>query len=149
MAASLRRQNDELACAVHFEVAAVAMWHMGNELPVMFGDQLEPLIDAVAIGQCRYALVPAQSQKNRDLLACLDHHHKLKIIARTPLYNMEHTSPAFIVSDYLPDPSGDDISLYAVRAANGFDLVHVAGHHELVRPSDVPGGARLVGGYAH
>ena len=148
MAASLRRQNGELACAVHYGVASVAMWHMGGELSVMFDDQLEPLIDAVATGQCHYALVPAQSDKNRDLLACLDHHHNLKIIARTPLYKMQNISPAFIIADYLPDSSGDDISLYAVRAADSFDLVSVAGHHELVRPSDVPGGARLVGGYA-
>ena len=148
MAESLRRQNGELACAVHNEVKSVAMWHMGSELAVMFDDQLDPLIDAVATGQCRYALVPAQSDNSSDLLACLDHHHKLKIIARTPLYNMQNISSAFIIADYLPDSSGDDISLYAVRATNGFDLVRVAGHHELVRPSDVPAGARLVGGYA-
>ena len=61
---------------------------------------------------------------------------------------MRSVHPAFIIADYLPDSSGDDISLYAVRRQRGFDLVGVAGHHELVMPSSVPDGARLVGAYA-
>ena len=56
--------------------------------------------------------------------------------------------PAFIIADYLPDPSGNDISLYAVRVEHGFDLVGVAGHHEFITPSSVPDGARLIGAYA-
>ena len=61
---------------------------------------------------------------------------------------MQTVHPAFIIADYLPDPSGDDISLYAVGTEHGFDLVGVAGHYESVTPSSVPDGARLIGSYA-
>lgn len=148
MASSLSRQNGKLSCAVHHEVMPAATWHMGSALEAMADHQLTLLIDAVAVGQCRYALVPANGNNNRDLLACLDQHHHLKIIARTPLYDIEAVHPAFIIADYLPDPSGDDISLYAVRSPNGFDLVGVAGHHDLTTPSGLPDGARLIGIYA-
>ena len=92
--------------------------------------------------------MPDRDDNNRDLLTCLDQHHHLKIIARTPLYSMQTVHPAFIIADYLPDSSGDDISLYAVETEHGFDLVGVAGHYESVTPSSVPDGARLIGSYA-
>ena len=148
MAASLGRQDGELACGVHHDVMPVAAWHMGGSFSAFVDNDIARLIEALAAGQCRYALVPARDDNNRDLLACLDQHHHLKIIARTPLYRMRTVQPAFIIADYLPDSSGDDISLYAVRSQHGFDLVCVAGHHELVTPSSVPDGARLVGAYA-
>ena len=61
---------------------------------------------------------------------------------------MRTVHPAFIIADYLPDSSGDDISLFAVQMKDGFDLVGVAGHYEFVTPSSVPEGARLIGAYA-
>ena len=148
MAASLSRQNGELACAVHNQVMPAAAWHMGSSLEATVDNKIAPLIGAVAAGQCRYALVPADHHHHRELLASLDLHHHLKIIARTPLYYMRSLCQAFIIADYLPDPSGDDISLFAVRMESGFDLVSVAGHHEFVTPSNVPDGARLIGAYA-
>ena len=148
MAASLNRQDDDLACGVHCEAMPAATWHMGSALSAIVDDNLGRLIEALAAGEYRYALVPARDDNNCDLLACLDQHQHLKIIARTPLYEMRSLHPAFIIADYLPDPSGDDISLYAVRSNQGFDLVGVAGHHESVPPSRVPGGARLIGAYA-
>ena len=148
MTASLSRQNGELACAVHHKVMPVAAWHMGSELAVMVDEKIAPLINAVAAEKCRYALVPADVHHHRDLLSCLDQYHHLKIIARTPLYDMQAVHQAFIIADYLPDPSGDDISLYAVRTLHGFNLVSIAGHYEMASPSDVPDGARLIGAYA-
>ena len=148
MAASLSRQGDELACGVHHDAMSAAVWHMGSALSAFVYNDIARLIDALAAGECRYVLVPARDDNNHDLLTCLDQHHDLKIIARTPLYNMQTVHPAFIIADYLPDPSGDDISLYAVRVEHGFDLVGVAGHHEFITPSSVPDGARLIGAYA-
>ena len=148
MAASLGRQYGELACGVHHDALPAAAWHMGSTCLAFVDNDIARLIKALAAGQCRYALVPARDDDNRDLLACLDQYHHLKIIARTPLLSMPAVHPAFIVADYLPDSSGDDISLYAVRTPHGFDLVGVAGHHELVTPSRVPNGARLIGAYA-
>ena len=80
----------------------------------------------------------------------LDPH--LSIIARTPLYDMPSLHPAYIIADYLPDPSGDDISLYAVPAADGFALTMIDGHHGndavVDAPANLPRDARLVGIYA-
>ena len=148
MAASLGRQDGELACGVHHDAMPAAAWHMGSAFSAFVDNDIARLIEALAVGQCRYALVPASDENNRDLLASLDKHHHLKIIARTPLYSMQTVHPAFIIADYLPDSSGDDISLYAVGTEHGFDLVGVAGHYESVTPSSVPDGARLVGAYA-
>ncbi len=148
MAASLSRQNGDLTCAVHQRVMPAAAWHMGSSLAAIVDMEIAPLIDAVAADQYRYAFVPADDQYNRELLACLDQHHHLKIIARTPLYCMQSVHPAFIIASYLPDPSGDDISLFAVRAVHGFDLVSVTGHYELVTASGLPDDARLIGAYA-
>ena len=148
MAASLGRQDGELVCGVHHDAMPAAAWHMGSALSAIVDDNISRLIEALAASQCRYALVPDRDDTNRDLLANLDQHHHLKIIARTPLYNMRAIHPAFIIADYLPDSSGDDISLYAVRKAHGFDLVGVTGHHELITPSSVPDDARLIGAYA-
>ena len=147
MAASLSRQNGEVACAVHKKVMPVLAWHMGSTSMPMINDQLFPLIDAVASGQCQYALVPA-SDNLETLLTCLDQYHQLKIIARTPLDEMKSIPPAFIIADYLPDISGDDISLFASYSSNGFELLRIDGHHTTLSPNCVSKGARLIGGYA-
>ena len=151
MAASLSRQNKDLSFAVHQAAAPAAIWHMGSALVATSFDQMTPLLDAVASGQCRYGLVPA----NHDieaLLSALDQHQHLSIIARTPLYDMPSLHPAYIIADYLPDPSGDDISLYAVPAADGLALTMIDGHHGnnamVDAPANLPRGARLVGIYA-
>ena len=148
MAASLGRQDGEVVCGVHHDVMPAAAWHMGSAFSAIVSDDIAWLIETLASGACRYVLVPAHDDNNCEFLNCLDQHHHLKIIARTPLYRMRSVHPAFIIADYLPDTSGDDISLYAVRAAHGFELVGFAGHHELETPSSVPDGARLIGAYA-
>ena len=151
MAASLSRQKGDLAFAIHDMVMPAAAWHMGSALVATSFDQMTPLLDAVASGQCRYGLVPA----NHDiklLLTALDQHQHLSIIARTPLYDRPSLCPAYIIADYLPDPSGDDISLYAVPAANGFALTMIDGHHAndavVDAQANLPRDARLVGIYA-
>jgi hypothetical protein len=151
MAASLSRQNGDLAFAVHDMVMPAVAWHMGSALAATSFDHMPPLLDAVASGQCRYGLVPA----NHDiaaLLDALDQHQHLSIIARTPLYDMPSLHPAYIIADCLPDPSGDDISLYAVPAADGFALTMIDGYHGndavFDAPANLPREARLVGIYA-
>ena len=148
MAASLNRQDGELACAVHHDAMPAAAWHMGSALSAVVDQNIARLFEVVETGQCRYALVPACDDSNRDLLACLDQHRHLKIIARTPLFSMQAVPPAYIIADYLPDSSGDDISLYAVRTVNGFDLFSVEGHHVSIPSPSVPEGARLIGAHA-
>ncbi len=147
MAVSLSRQNGAAACAVHKMVMPVLAWHMGNTFLPVINDQIAPLIDAVASGQCQYALVPA-SDDLENLLTCLDKHHQLKVIARTPLYDLSTVPPAFIIADYLPDMSGDDISLFATQTPNGFSLLKIDGHYETLSSTRVSKDARLIGGYA-
>ena len=151
MAASLSRQNGDLAFAVHDMVMPAAAWHMGSALVATSFDQMTPLLDAVASGQCRYGLVPANHDVEA-LLGALDQHQHLSIIARTPLYDMPSLHPAYIIADYLPDPSGDDISLYAVPAVDGYTLTMIDGHHGnnavVDAPANLPRDARLVGIYA-
>ena len=151
MAASLSRQNGDLAFAVHETVMPAAAWHMGSALVATSFDQMTPLVDAVAAGQCRYGLVPA-SHDVTVLLTAMDQHQHLSIIARTPLYDMPSLHAAYIIADYLPDPSGDDISLYAVPAANGFALTMIDGHYGndavVDTPANLPCDARLIGIYA-
>jgi len=148
MAASLSRQNGDLAVAVHPSVMPAAAWHMGSALVATNHDQLDLLLAMVASGQCRYALVPADGDQ-QALLESLDKHRQLFIIARTPLYDMPAVRPAFIIADYLPDPSGDDISLYAVASASGFTLGSFDGHHgDDAAGAALPDAARLVGVYA-
>ena len=152
MAASLGRQDSEMACGVHHDAMPAAAWHMGSAFLAFVDNDIARLIEALAAGQCRYTLVPARDDNNRDLLACLDQHHHLKIIARTPLFSMRAVHPAFIIADYLPDSSGDDISLYAVPAADGFALTMIDGYHGndavFDAPANLPRDARLVGIYA-
>ena len=147
MAASLCRQNGAMTCAVHKSLMPLVAWHMGGTFSPMISDQLAPLIDAVASGQCQYALVPAIDDFE-TLLTCLDQYHQLKVIARTPFYEMRAVPSAFIIADYLPDVSGDDISLFAARSPNGFDLLKIDGHCETLSPTCVSKDARLIGGYA-
>jgi chorismate mutase len=151
MAASLNRQNGDLAFAVHDMVMPAAAWHMGSALVATSFNQMTPLLDAVASEQCRYGLVPA-NHDIKALLGALDQHQHLLIIARTPLYDMPSLQPAYIIADYLPDPSGDDISLYAVPALDGFALTMIDGHHSNNAaddaPANLPRDARLVGIYA-
>ena len=151
MAASLSRQNGALTFAVHDMVMPAAAWHMGSALVAKSFDQMTRLLEAVASGQCRYGLVPA-NHDIKALLGALDQHQYLSIIARTPLYDIPSLHPAYIIADYLPDPSGDDISLYAVPAADGFALTMIDGHHGndavVDAPADLLRDARLVGIYA-
>ena len=151
MAASLSRQNGDLAFAVHDMVMPAAAWHMGSALVATSFDQMTPLLDAVTSGQCGYGLLPA-NHDIKALLTALDQHQHLSIIARTPLYDMPALHPAYIIADYLPDPSGDDISLYAVPTADGFALTMIDGHHGnnavVDAPANLPRDARLVGIYA-
>ena len=151
MAASLSRQNGDLAFAVHEMVVPAAAWHMGSALVSTSFNQMTLLLDAVVSGQCRYGLVPA----NHDieaLLTALDQRQHLSIIARTPLYDMPSLHPAFIIADYLPDSSGDDISLYAVPSTDGFALKMIDGHYDndavVDALANLPRDARLVGIYA-
>ena len=147
MAASLNRQNGAVSCAVHKKVMPVVAWHMGGASTLIINDQLFPLIEAVASGHCQYAMVPAH-EDIETLLACLDQHHQLKVIALTPLYEMRVIPAAFIIANYLPDMSGDDISLFASHSPDGFNLLKIDGHYETLSSSCVSKNARLIGGYA-
>jgi len=81
------------------------------------------------------------------LAVVLAAHNGLYVMARTPLFDMPAIPPAFIIATYLPDPSGDDISLFLSETATAtLDIVAVDGYHDAAPDNLV--GARLVGIYA-
>ena len=146
MAASLGRQNGGLTCAVHPDALAAAVWHMGAMVEIDHAADLTTLLGRLAGGSCRYALVPATGDL-AALAAVLAAHEGLFIMARTPLFDMPAIPPAFIIATYLPDPSGDDISLFLSETATAtLDIVAVDGYHDAA--PDNLAGARLVGIYA-
>ena len=58
-------------------------------------------------------------------------------------------TPAYILADYLPDESGDDISLFAVlQADDSIKIVAVDGYFDDQVPEECGQPARLLGIYA-
>lgn len=146
MASSLSRQNDGLTCAVHPDAMAAAVWHMGGMVEIDQTADLTTLLGRLAGGSCRYALVPVSSNL-AVLAAVLAAHNGLYIMARTPLFDMPAIPPAFIIANYLPDPSGDDISLFLSKTVSEtLDIVAVDGYHDAAPQNLI--GAKLVGIYA-
>ena len=81
------------------------------------------------------------------LAAILATYDGLYIMARTPLFDMPAIPPAFIIANHLPDPSGDDISLFMSETVSAtLDIVAVDGYHDAVPHNLI--GAKLIGIYA-
>ena len=143
MAANLSHQNDGLTCMVHPDALA-AVWHMGGMVDVEHTADLTAG-GRLAGGSCRYALVPMTI----DLAVgcCPAAHDGLYIMARTPLFDMPAIPSAFIIANHLPDPSGDDISLFLSETVSAtLDIVAVDGYHDAAPHNLI--GAKLVGIYA-
>ncbi len=79
-----------------------------------------------------------------------------RVIARLPLFQAAG-SPAYGVAAQEPDPSGDDVTLYAVRGAaeGALDTAEIEGTHWSLIAADgylevghIPAGAALIGAYA-
>ena len=147
MAASLGRQNGDITCAVHMAVMPAATWHMGAALAAKIDPHLDNVLDYVWRGEARYALVPADTD-GAELAAALIARPQLRIMARTPLYDMPTIAPAFIIADYLPDPSGDDISLFVTDTdTGGVEIKTVDGYHDTAETAPETA-KRLIGIYA-
>ena len=148
MAASLTRQNKDLLFAVHQAALPAAIWHMVSALTARHCYDFESVLALLGSARCRYGLVPAT--KNDDALAkaiCVT--PKIYIMARTPLFPVPTVTPAYILADYLPDESGDDISLFAVpQADDSFKIVAVDGYFDDQLPEACDPAARLLGIYA-
>lgn len=78
------------------------------------------------------------------------------VIARLPLFG-DKGLPAYGVAPQEPDPSGDDVTLYAVRGreAGALDTAEIEGTHWSLIAADgylevghMPAGAALIGAYA-
>jgi len=142
MAASLGRQNGKQTSFVHSAAMPAAVWHMGAMMALQVDDSIASLLAMIAEGRCAYALVPAD-QSDRELAAGLASTAGVYIISRTPLYPIESILPAYILANYLPDPSGNDISLFLREGNDGkVDLVAVEGYHN---PPDASQDGQLVG----
>jgi len=148
MAASLTRQNQDLTFAVHQTAMPAAIWHMGSALKTNLCDDYAAVMGCLDAKTCRYGLVPA-GQDDAALAHELCAHPQIYILARTPLFPIETVAPAYILADYLPDESGDDISLFAVPDANQHvQIVSVDGYINDHIPQNLGGAARLLGIFA-
>ena len=148
MTASLTRQNKDLKFAVHQDALPAAIWHMGSALSARYCADLGSVVALLDSSSCRYGLVPVT--KEETLLAqAICATPNIYIIARTPLFPIQTVTPAYILADYLPDESGDDISLFAVpQADDSFNIVAIDGYFHDQVPVACGPAARLLGIYA-
>ena len=148
MAASLTRQNKDLIFAVHQAALPAAIWHMGSALSARHCDDLDSVLAELESASCRYGLVPATAD-DTVLAQAVCAAPKIYIMARTPLFPIPTVMPAFILADYLPDESGDDISLFAVpQSDDSFKIVSVDGYFADHLPEACDPSAQLLGIYA-
>ena len=148
MAASLTRQNKDLTFAVHHAALPAAIWHMGSALTARHCDDFDSVLALLDSASCRYGIVPA-TKDHTALAKAICAIPKIYIMARTPLFPIPTVMPAYILADYLPDESGDDISLFAVpRADDSFEIVAVDGYFDDHVPEACGLAARLLGIYA-
>ena len=148
MAASLSRQNKGLMFAVHQASLPAAIWHMGSALTARHCDDFDSVLALLGSSNCRYGLVPAIHDDNalaQAMIAAPD----IYIMARTPLLPIPTVKPAYILADYLPDESGDDISLFAVPTEDdGLQIMAVDGYFNDHIPASCDPKAQLLGIYA-
>ena len=148
MAASLTRQNKGLIFAVHQAALPAAIWHMGSALSARHCDNLNSVLALLNSAGCRYGLVPA-TKNDTALAQAICATPKIYIMARTPLFPIPTVTPAYILADYLPDESGDDISLFAVpQADDSFKIIAVDGYFADHLPEACGPSAQLLGIYA-
>ena len=148
MAASLTRQKKDLTFALHQAALPAAIWHMGGALTVRHCDDFDSVLALLDSASCRYGLVPA-TKDDTALAKAICAIPKIYIMARTPLFPIPTVEPAYILADYLPDESGDDISLFAVpQADDSYEVVAVDGYFDDDVPEACGPAARLLGIYA-
>ena len=148
MAASLTRQNKDLTFAVHQAALPAAIWHMGSALMARHCENLDSVLGLLDSASCCYGLVPA-TKDDTALAKAICATPEIYIIARTPLFPIPTVTPAYILADYLPDESGDDISLFAVlQADDSIKIVAVDGYFDDQVPEECGQPARLLGIYA-
>ena len=148
MAASLARQNKDLIFAVHQAALPAAIWHMGSTLSARHCDDFESVLALLDSASCRYGMVPA-IRDDIALAQAICAIPKIYIMARTPLFPIPTVTPAYILADYLPDESGDDISLFAVpQEDDSFKIVAVDGYFADHLPEACGPSAQLMGIYA-
>ena len=148
MAASLTRQNKDLIFAVHQAALPAAIWHMGSALSARHCDNFNSVLALLNSAGCRYGLVPA-TKDDTALAQAICATPKIYIMARTPLFPIPTVTPAYILADYLPDESGDDISLFAVpQSDDSFKIIAVDGYFADHLPEACGPSAQLLGIYA-
>ena len=148
MSASLTRQNKDLTFAVHQAALPAAIWHMGSALTARHCDDFHSVLALLDSASCRYGLVPA-TKDDIALARAICTTSKIYIMARTPLFPIPTVTPAYILADYLPDESGDDISLFAVpQSDDSFKVIAVDGYFADHLPEACGPSAQLLGIYA-
>ena len=148
MAASLFRQNRDLTFAVHTASLPAAIWHMGSALTARHCENFDLVLALLGSSHCRYGIVPA-THDDKALARAMATAQNIYIMARTPLFPIPTVTPAYILADYLPDESGDDISLFAEpQSDDSFKIIAVDGYFADHLPEACGPSAQLLGIYA-
>ena len=104
------------------------------------------VIEAVAAGDALVGVISCDGAWWRDLCDNDQVIDQPRVIARLP-FGPADMGQAVVVAGFDSDPSGDDISLYAVSDDAGQTLREVAGHAEDT-DHRAPAGGRWLGSYA-
>jgi chorismate mutase len=118
--ASVAQQEGSLRIAAHENAEATAQWHFANGTGLAVYDDLVALFAALP-DQIDYILVPCSEAVG--IAAHMFANHGLKIVAKTPLFDLPEITPCYIIGTHPGDDSGSDADLYAVRENGVFTIV--------------------------
>ena len=167
LGANLARQVDPLTVVYAPEGAECALDlardRGGAATRLELVDSAEAAIDAAVSGRATLAVLPDVADSRwrwwPQLVSTAEQNsstQKPRVIARLPLFG-EGGVPAYGIAPQDPDPSGDDVTLYAVRgtAEGALDTAEIEGTRWSLIAADgylevghIPAGAALIGAYA-
>jgi len=162
LGANLARQIDPLTVVYAPEgsagVAELARDRGGAATRLEVVDSAEAAIRAAVDGRATLAVLPdiADSRWRWWPLLLRDSAEKPRVIARLPLFGATDV-PAYGVAAQEPDPSGDDVTLFAVEGLvdGALDTAEIEGTRWSLIAADgylevghMPAGAALIGAYA-
>ncbi|MGB1007031.1 MAG: hypothetical protein ACPGVX_07625, partial [Thalassobaculaceae bacterium] len=105
------------------------------------------VIQAVAAGDALLGVIACDGDWWRDLCDNDQATDQPRVIARLPFFGPVDAGEAMVIAGFDSDPSGDDVSLYAVGDGTAHTLREIAGHADDAGHT-APAGGRWLGSYA-
>ena len=147
LVANLAQQTAVTVATTGVPGPILARDHFGVSAEVHVLADGRAVMEAVAAGDALVGVISCDGTWWQDLCNGDTLSDQPRVIARLPFFGPADMGQAVVVAGFDSDPSGDDISLYAVSDDAGQTLREVAGHAEAAahRP---PAGGRWLGSYA-